>query len=245
GLSVFDDRLGFMKTTSYKIQGAYFIPIQGNFGRLSLGVDAGFTSFGYVNPQFRFRQAGDPRIPTSDASESKFDLGFGAFYTQKRLGPLENFYTGLSLSHLNGTNYHLLISPAGTPAQYSDLTLAQHVYFLTGGEFNLGGNPALVMEPAVLIKYNTKLQIDLSATVLYNQTLRGGLGYRQWGTADAISIMLGYVKDEIQVGYSYDITLSKVQSVSNGTHEIFLKYCFSLKVPPPPPSLYLRGTREL
>ncbi|MBI1305807.1 MAG: type IX secretion system membrane protein PorP/SprF [Bacteroidetes bacterium] len=244
GLSAFDDRLGFMKTTSFKFQGAFFIPIQGNFARLSLGVDLGMTQFGFVDPKFRWREPNDPRIPNQSVNESKFDLGFGAYYTQKRLGTrITNFYAGASLSHLNGSKYSLVWGNGATSG-LTDYFLAQHLYFVTGADIPLQ-NPAFELEPAVLVKYNSKLQIDLNCTVKYNQTIRGGLGYRQWATTDALTVMLGYIKNQLQVGYSYDITLSRIRTVSNGTHEVYVGYCFQLKAPPQPPRPYYRSTRWL
>ncbi|MCB0734393.1 MAG: PorP/SprF family type IX secretion system membrane protein [Flavobacteriales bacterium] len=240
GVSAFRDRLGFMSTTCMKFQGAYFIPVQGNFGRLSLGVDAGFTDFGFINPAFRYRQPNDPRIPSTGVSQSKFDLGFGVYYTQKRLtNTIEDFYVGASLSHLNGSTYNL-VWMGGSNNYFLD----QHLYFPIGATIFMA-NPAYELEPAILVKYNSKLQIDLNATVKYNQTYRAGLGYRQWGTIDALTVMLGYIKNELQVGYSYDITLSKIRTVSSGTHELMVAYCFQLHAPPPPPNKFYRGTRWL
>lgn len=240
GLSVFDDRLGFMKTTAFKFQGAFFIPLQGNFARLSLGVDLGFTQFGFVNPQFRFRQPNDPRIPSGDVNDQKFDAGFGAYYTRQRLtSRITDFYAGLALSHLNGAQYDLSWNSATTK-----YFLAEH-YFLSSGATLSLNNPAFELEPAILAKYNSKLQIDLNATIKYNGTFRGGIGYRMWSNPDAVSILLGYIKDELQVGYSYDVTLSRIRTVSNGTHEVFVGYCFQLKTTEPPPGKFYRGTRWL
>jgi hypothetical protein len=102
----------------------------------------------------------------------------------------------------------------------------------------------------MLIKKNfgpekSKPQIDLNATALWNKTFRGGLGYRQWGTTDALTIMLGYVRNELQVGYSYDVTLSGLQQVSNNTHEIMVSYCFRPPTVKPPEKNYRRNTRWL
>ena len=70
-------------------------------------------------------------------------------------------------------------------------------------------------------------------TALYSNTFRMGLGYRS--AADALAVIVGYERGQLQVGYSYDITLSKIRKVSDGTHEIFVKYCFPISFPPPPP----------
>ncbi|MBO6517032.1 MAG: type IX secretion system membrane protein PorP/SprF [Bacteroidia bacterium] len=241
GVSVFDDRIGFMKTTAFKFQGAYFVPIQGKFGRLSVGFEAGFTQFGYVNPQFRFRDPNDPRIPTSSISDSKFDFGFGAYYTQKRLtASIRDFYVGASMSHINAATYTLSNGiPPDQPYQ-----LARHIFVNTGANIPLGSG-VNVLEPAILVKYNSKPQIDLNLTILNNETIRGGIGYRQWGTIDAITVLLGYVTGQMQFGYSYDITTSQIQSVSNGTHEIFASYCFRLPTTQPPVKTYKKSVREL
>ena len=52
-------------------------------------------------------------------------------------------------------------------------------------------------------------------------------------TSDAVALMLGYTPlDNLTVGYSYDLTVNKLSSISRGSHEIFFKYCYNLPVPP-------------
>lgn len=246
GLSVYSDLLGFQKTTSFRLQGAYFIPIQGNFGRLALGFEAGMHQFGYDQPRFKALNPGDPRIPNASSNDTKFDLGFGAFYKQTRIGNyVENFYAGVSATHLTQPTFNIA-TPGNTTI---DHMLESHFYFLTGGDVDL--NPSIVLEPAILVKYRAKMQFDVNVTALYMDMFRGGVGYRQWGTTDALSLMVGYKRDmananTLQVGYSYDITLSKIQTVSNGTHEIFVSYCFPLNVTKKPPTKHFhRNTRWL
>jgi hypothetical protein len=58
-----------------------------------------------------------------------------------------------------------------------------------------------------------------------------GVSYRM---QDAIAPMIGYrfLKDKsLKVGYSYDLTLSKIKGYSSGTHEVMLGYCFNVKKP--------------
>ena len=58
----------------------------------------------------------------------------------------------------------------------------------------------------------------------------GGLTYRN---VDAVGVMLGWMPiQNLSIGYSYDVTTNKLASVSRGSHEILLKFCFYL--PPPP-----------
>jgi hypothetical protein len=50
---------------------------------------------------------------------------------------------------------------------------------------------------------------------------------------DAIAPMIGYMAPfGLKVGYSYDLTLSKLNGYSSGTHEIMLGYCFKPKAAP-------------
>jgi hypothetical protein len=70
-----------------------------------------------------------------------------------------------------------------------------------------------------------KFSADINARYIWRNIAYGGLTYR---TSDAVAIMLGWVPiTNITVGYSYDITTNKLSSVSRGSHEILLKYCYS------------------
>lgn len=234
GLSFLNDKLGFLKTTTFKLQTNYQMPIQGNFGRLSVGLDFGATDFGYSQPRFVSLDQGDDHIPVSGNTQLKFDMGFGVYYTQKRLGTaFENFYAGLSMTHLTSPNYDISLTMQSGITAATNFDMVRHYYLVTGLDYEL--NPGLVLEPAMLLKFANNLddqrakpQVDLNITALYANMIRGGVGYRQWANTDALSLMAGYVKDEIQVGYSYDITLSRINQVSNGTHEIMVSYCFKL-----------------
>lgn len=51
-----------------------------------------------------------------------------------------------------------------------------------------------------------------------------GLWYRQtlgqYGNSDALMVLLGFRKDRLKLGYSYDITVSSARSAAPGSHEI-------------------------
>ena len=94
-----------------------------------------------------------------------------------------------------------------------------------------------------LIKFsmdiNARYIMDLGGKQAY-----GGLTFR---TSDAIALMAGYQvlstdKINFNVGYSYDININKLASISRGSHEMFVKYCYQL---PPPPKTKARHPRWL
>lgn len=248
GLTFLNDKLGFLQTTSFRAQANYQIPIQGDFAKLSVGLDVGGTDFGYSQPRFMSLDQGDNHIPTSGNTQMKLDMGAGIYYTQKRLGTqFENFYAGLSVTHVNSPNYDINLTMQSGNLSNTNFDMVRHYYMVAGMDWEL--NPGWVLEPAVLLKFANNFssiaarpQIDLNATVLYAETIRGGLGYRQWANTDALSLMLGYVKDEIQVGYSYDLTLSRIQQVSNNTHEIMVAYCFQVNPKVEPKDKLIRRT---
>jgi len=94
-----------------------------------------------------------------------------------------------------------------------------------------------------------KFSVDLNARYIYNKMLYGGL---TWRSSDAIAIMAGFMREipdpknpgrtgsSFVAGYSYDLTINQLSSISNGTHELLVKYCYFLPPPPKHPSLHPR-----
>ncbi len=216
GISVLDDVLGFTKSTSFKVQGAAKVHLNSS-SRLSIGLEAGWGQFGYVNPKFRARHPNDPNIPFSSVFDGNIDLGMGLFYERNQLGQgFRDFYAGLSLKHVNTPSYLL---------QWTTYRTVMHGYLVTGVNITAQGG-LLVISPEALIKYNSEPQIDLRVSAVRQQRIKTGLGYRQWGNADAVSLFAGLFIQSAYVGYSYDKTLSSITQVSNGTHELVFTYCW-------------------
>lgn len=233
GLAITDDNVGVTKTTTIHLDINYKRQFQGGFREIAVGTGLGMQQFGIVKPNFKAKDPFDPLIPTTTGNQGKFNVNAGVYFKQERLGPLKDFYAGASITQLNAQLYSQV-------ANYYTRQYVPHYYVIAGGNYEL--NTSIVLEPAILFKYNVlsansfKPQIDLNATALYANTFRGGIAYRQWANSDAVSILLGYKKDgknPLEIGYSYDLTLSSVQSVSNGTHEIMVKICLPYSVEPP------------
>jgi type IX secretion system PorP/SprF family membrane protein len=236
GLTFLDDHVGFMKTTTIKGAVNYRLPIQGKFAFLAIGIEGGSTTFGYDDPKFKPLDPSDPNIPVTGGNQSKPDFGAGIFYQQKSLlNFLNDFYVGVSYNHLNAAKYNFPVLMADGQNRAVDMDFERYLHINMGGDWQLA-NPNWKLEPAVLVKYNPKFQLDLSMTALYSNTIRAGLAYRT--AADAISVLVGYERGQLQVGYSYDITLSKIRKVSDGTHEIYVKYCIPISFPEPPPKIF-------
>jgi type IX secretion system PorP/SprF family membrane protein len=113
------------------------------------------------------------------------------------------------------------------------------MYFVTGGEYEL--NSTMKLQPNILIKKDpAKIQTDLNCFLVWNENIRGGL---TWRPMDAAVVLVGYeFPFGLNVGYSYDLTTSKILSYSSGSHEIMVRYCFGVTIPRKVPVLRSRYT---
>ncbi|MFN4083157.1 MAG: type IX secretion system membrane protein PorP/SprF [Bacteroidia bacterium] len=220
GLLFYRDALGFEQTISVmpSISYRHMFP---NQSVLSTGVTVGYMQKTLRGSELKALEPDDPLIPLGDVSGGGLDINFGAYYTMPQLSIFDNFYAGLSATHLNQSQIQY--------ANYNKYDNALHYYLMTGAEYVL--NSELTLMPNILVKKDpAKIQADINCLVEWNQKIRGGL---TWRPIDAISIILGYnFLSNFTVGYSYDLTTSKILNYSSGSHEIMLRYCFGIKTQP-------------
>jgi type IX secretion system PorP/SprF family membrane protein len=237
GIGFINDKLGYESSTHIKIDAAGRLPLgndpeQKNNPYLSLGFEANILQKGLNGDELRPLAKLDPSIPGNKVSDRNTVFGAGAYYINPMLNSvgMRNLWVGVSALNLN--------SPEYTYGTSSHTHPEMHTYLMGGVTMiDFLGKQELAFHPSVMVKYNSVPQVDFTALAEYQNKLWGGLAYRT--TADALSIMLGYSGfggnfQGLRIGYSYDLTLSKILSVSSGTHEIQLNYCFEIKYIPPP-----------
>ncbi len=228
GVNIMSDQIGFDKTIFARLAVAYNRHI--GAGVLGVGVDAGL-----INKQFNGNwitpdgnSAQDASIPGYQATTSNtlnvgltkaaFDLGFGIYY-----GIANKMYVGISSSHLTAQDI----------AQSSSVkyAVARHYYIIGGYTFEIGQGGKHGINPNVKVKTDAaSTQLDVNLTYIFDRKLSVGVTYRM---QDAIAPMLGYkFPMGLRVGYSYDVTLSKIKGYSSGTHEILIGFCFKTKKTP-------------
>lgn len=215
GISFFHDAIGFSRQNNLLLN--YSFPLQlGSAGTLGIGVGVGIINFGmspvWVPPTTTL----DNTLPVGFAATS-LDLNFGLYWKGS-----QNYYAGISSTHVSES----LLQGGSATQSYQT---ARHYYIMGGKKFTqvLGGDiDAQVLMRTDLVKFSA----DLNVRYLWRGMAYGGLTYR---TVDAVGLMLGFMPiTNMTVGYSYDITTNKLASVSRGSHEIMVKYCYFL--PPPP-----------
>ena len=129
-------------------------------------------------------------------------------------------YLGLSLRHINRPNESLLNIKenlrVGRPLRFS---------VHAGWEFDFaGGNnlryPSFISPNILVIRQGDFSQINAGA-YLGSDLLFGGLWYRYSGGTDAAIALFGLRYGVLRMGYSYDLTLSRLGALrTGGTHEI-------------------------
>jgi type IX secretion system PorP/SprF family membrane protein len=225
GLNVMNDQIGFSKTLF--VRGALAWNRHIGAGVLGVGADIGILqqqfNGNWITPDGNDQY--DGTIPgyqstngtmNPNLNKLSYDVGFGAFYSIAN-----KMYVGISSTHLAAQDLK-----ASDSVKYK---LARHYYIVGGYTFNFGEGGMHGINPNVKIKSDAaSTQVDINVTYIYNQKIWAGISYRM---QDAIAPMLGYKWKGAKIGYSYDLTTSKIKGYSAGTHEIMLGYCFNVKKP--------------
>ncbi len=221
GLSLYHDAIGFAVQNNLAVNYSYPITI-GNLGTLGLGIGVGIMNYGLKPEWVPPSTAQDPDLPDEFAA-TNLDLNFGAYFNGK------NFYVGLSSTHLTES----LLADQDASGFDQSYQTARHYYIMGGKKFaNMFGG---TIDAQVLMRTDlVKFSADFNARYIYDfgnsKMGYGGLTVR---TSDAVALMFGYTPmSNLTVGYSYDITVNKLSSISRGSHEIFFKYCYNLPEPP-------------
>lgn len=221
GINIMTDKIGPVSTVFARFAGSYNITkIAG--GTLGIGVDVGIlqkkVNQDWITPE---PLRNDPSIPTADGlNKTTFDIGLGAFYQIPG-----KFYAGISSTHL----------PAQAIKGDGDIKfqLSRHYYFMSGYTFQL--NKWNKITPNVLVKSDVAATtFDANLTYMWSDMIWLGGTLR---AKDAVGLMIGYQGKAgegnsigYKIGYSYDITLSKIKGYTSGTHEIILGVCYTPKV---------------
>ncbi|RFC53436.1 PorP/SprF family type IX secretion system membrane protein [Brumimicrobium aurantiacum] len=213
GISFYHDAIGYSRQNNVTLNYSYHLSLAN--GTLGIGAALGLNSFSmsptWVTPD---GNPFDGSLPQAK-SQATFDANFGLYYMSHT-----GWYAGLSSTHL----------PA---AEITDLNFntARHYYAMGGYRMNKAFDiDQLSVEANGMIRSDLKfVSADVNFRAIWDDTFYGGLTYR---TTDALAVMLGLNWNSFTFGYSYDITVNRISSVSTGSHELMVKYCYPLpKIP--------------
>lgn len=213
GVIINNDKLGLFSNTSFMGQYSYQFKFKGN-KKLNVGIQGGMFNVDFdAGKIFIPNQGGfdpnDPAIPTG-SSEKTIDAGLGVSWIAPR------YYIGLSLNHLWNPSFEL--------SEDSKSYIARTYYLVAGYNIDLGSS--LEFQPSVFYRTDEVFhQVDVTARVEYSKLFNGGLSWRK---DDGFVFLLGVKIKNIEASYAYDLSTSRIGKVSNGSHEIFIKYSMPL-----------------
>jgi type IX secretion system PorP/SprF family membrane protein len=216
GLQVLNDRTGPLNRFSAYATYAYHLGISTRVS-LALGFAAGISDLSLDRSKLFFDVPVDPVVYTSgELNKIKPDFGAGVWIYSS------DYFFGLSAQQIIPEKIAFTDRVAPHPGK-----LVPHLFGEAGYRFLLGDDFNLI--PSVMVKYVDPLppQFDFNAKLQYQDLLWIGTSFR---TYDGFAAMAGLnISNTFNVGYSYDLTTSKLNTVSKGTHEIVLGFLIGNK----------------
>jgi type IX secretion system PorP/SprF family membrane protein len=217
GVSVIHDNIGngVVQETYLDAALSYTIDVS-QTAKLSFGLKAGGS---LLSLDFSELRNFDQEPVDQENIDNQFapNFGVGVYYHTDR------FYAGLSAPNLLETEYFDNDAQDSNEIQFLS-TERINLYFITGYVFDLNYN--LKLKPALLTKAvsGAPLQVDLSATFLYNEKFSFGAAYR-WDAA--VSGLIGFqLNEQLMLGLAYDRETTALGGTqfNDGSFEIFIRW---------------------
>jgi type IX secretion system PorP/SprF family membrane protein len=202
---VFSDKNGLIHRTGFQLAYSYHLWLR-KATQLSMGLAFTGYHFKIDEKEIDFEDDNEPWL-NNDLRRGIFvpDAACGIYLLNAR------YNIGLSADQLFEATAKI-----GDFA-YKNYRLDRHYYLFGDYVFKL--NTKMDLRPSVLFMMSEQIkpQADIGLTYIFNQAFWAGITYR---TSKAIIANLGVKYDNIFIGYAFDFTMSEMQSVTYGTHEI-------------------------
>lgn len=202
---IFNDKNGAVNRTGGQFTYAYHLFV--GQGQLSFGL--ALTAYQFrLNDEELTTIEYDPLIEENKNSLFVPDGSFGIYYSY------QPFYVGVSATQLFQSAIKF-----GADNSYSNYQMIRHYYFISGYRHDFEND--FEVEPSILFKTTEafNLQADINVKGYYKRDYWLGLSYR---TGNAFVTMVGVRVDKLYFGYAFDYSLSDIQRISYGSHEIMV-----------------------
>ena len=221
GVLILNDRSGDgnIQLNSASLIYSYNLAVSKTFA-IKAGFEASFRMLNLDWTEFTFGDMIDPRrgfiyqtgdVPRGNGRRGFFDASAGF------VGFGKNFYFGGAVHHLNRPDESMILGESKLPMRFTG-----HM----GADIKLGQkgkySSTTSIMPNIIYQYQNGFQeLNIGTYVKYgNFTV--GAWYRN---RDAFILCFGITTDKIKLGYSYDITVSKLgNGISGGSHEVSLGF---------------------
>ena len=210
GIRIVNDNTGPISMLSGTVSGSYLIPIE-NRNKFSVGASANILQYKIENSNIILENDGviDPAMNggvTDKVIGNSASLGFNYFS--------DKFNIGASI--INILNSNLNLSNTGV-----ENSLVNHYYL--NAAYNFNTSEGMIISPSIMFKKvgASNIQMDINLITSLNSTIWAGLSYR---TNDAVIAMFGLNLSDYTIGYSYDLTTTRMNIPSYGSHGVVMTY---------------------
>ena len=209
GLTLETDVIGPEKSTDVGVDLSYKIMLAKTVF-MNFGLKAGLTHQKVDLTNSRVVDQYDPLIQELN-NDVLPNFGVGTYVYG------DDFFIGFSIPRLLQTE----IKSGGM--SNATLDKSKLHYFLMAG-YVVKVNPFIKLKPTMLLKatQGSRLSWDLSTMVIFLDKFWLGASYRD---EDSVAgIFQVNINNQLRIGYSYDIAVSKLSSQTHGSHEISMSY---------------------
>ncbi len=226
GLMVVNELQGAERITNVLL--AYSYKLELKKSSLSFGASGGIIQRSIDGTKLRAPEGNyesgidhrDDYIPNRLTSGITGDINLGVYYQTRKL------YAGASLNNLMET-------PLSLEGQGGVTELRNPRYYTLMAGYRIKIGKKLNLLPNVIVRTDfVNTQPELNAILQFKDNLYGGLSFRGFtqDLNDAFIVMLGFkIFKNLRLGYSYDFSLSSLNNVNNGSHEVYLSYSIKMK----------------
>lgn len=229
GLIIHKDALGVHSDLGLYATGSYMLRMP--VGKLYFGLQAGFND---VRSDFRRTSvpsagsganggvdgASDPFFTATSAFNWNFGSGF--FYTNRE------FFMGISVPYLMNNDLIQEVEDDSFSGVLSETIRNTRTYYLTlGNTYGLSPDFKIIASSLMRFQEGAPFSFDINANGVFKETVGLGLSYRL--KEGFVYLFELKINENFHVGYAYDMTVSALNTVSQGSHEFMLNY--RIKIP--------------
>ncbi len=219
GFTMLNDRTGPLNRFAAYGTYAYHMSLSPRTS-LSMGVSAGITNMSLDASKLNFGTGTtvDPAVASSGViNRLKPDISAGLWLYSR------DYFLGVAAQQIIPQQ----IAFSDNTVYLQNGKLLPHLFISAGYRMQLSDDVSFL--PSALIRYISPLPIgfDLNGKFQYQDLLWAGASYRY---QDGFAAMVGInLNRNINIGYSYDVQTSNLNTVSHGTHEILIGFLLGNK----------------
>jgi type IX secretion system PorP/SprF family membrane protein len=213
GFTVLNDKTGPLSRFATYGTYSYHLGIS-RTTNLALGISAGITSMSLDASKLNVGSTTvDPAVGTSGIiNKIKPDISAGVWLYSK------DYFFGIAAQQIIPQQ----IAFSDNTVYVQNGKLLPHIFVSAGYRMQLTDDISFL--PSTLLRYISPLPLgfDLNGKFQYQDLLWAGASYRY---QDGFAAMVGVnLNRNINIGYSYDVQTSTLNTVSKGTHEILIGF---------------------